>query len=177
MDAGGSGGSGPPMDEAELAAQDYCYVTTTGRSSGRPHTIEIWFALHGDRAYLLSGGGDRSDWVATCERTLRWACGSATGTCWPRLAWSKTPRRMPWLGGWCSTSTFRDTQVNRKSGGARRSRSRSTCRPRSRDLALVEADREQALQVVARVHLERDQCLGPRHAFDLGDPAGDHGGE
>src|SRR5919108_1658215 len=63
MDAGGSGGSGPPLGEAELAAQDYCYVTTTGRSSGRPHTIEIWFALHGDRAYLLSGGGERSDWV------------------------------------------------------------------------------------------------------------------
>jgi deazaflavin-dependent oxidoreductase (nitroreductase family) len=51
------------MDEAELAAQDYCYVTTTGRASGRPHTIEIWFALHGDRVYLLSGGADRSDWV------------------------------------------------------------------------------------------------------------------
>jgi deazaflavin-dependent oxidoreductase (nitroreductase family) len=63
MNAGGPGGSGPAKERAELAAQDYCYVTTTGRSSGRPHTIEIWFALHGDRVYLLSGGGDRSDWV------------------------------------------------------------------------------------------------------------------
>ncbi len=51
------------MDEAELADLDYCYVTTTGRNSGRPHTIEIWFALHEGRAYLLSGGGDQSDWV------------------------------------------------------------------------------------------------------------------
>ena len=51
------------MDEAELAALDHCYVTTTGRRSGSPHTIEIWFALHEGRVYLLSGGADRSDWV------------------------------------------------------------------------------------------------------------------
>jgi deazaflavin-dependent oxidoreductase (nitroreductase family) len=42
---------------------DYCYVTTTGRRTGSPHTIEIWFALHGETVYLLSGGGDASDWV------------------------------------------------------------------------------------------------------------------
>lgn len=48
------------MDDAEL---DYCYVTTTGRRSGRPHTIEIWFALHDGRVYALSGGGDANDWV------------------------------------------------------------------------------------------------------------------
>ena len=39
------------------------YLTTTGRKSGRPHEIEIWFALHDDRLYLLAGGRDRSDWV------------------------------------------------------------------------------------------------------------------
>jgi deazaflavin-dependent oxidoreductase (nitroreductase family) len=42
---------------------DYCYLTTTGRRSGSPHTIEIWFALHGSVLYLLSGGRDGSDWV------------------------------------------------------------------------------------------------------------------
>lgn len=42
---------------------DHCYLTTTGRRSGRPHRIEIWFALDRDAVYLLSGGGDRSDWV------------------------------------------------------------------------------------------------------------------
>jgi deazaflavin-dependent oxidoreductase (nitroreductase family) len=41
----------------------YCYLTTVGRVTGRPHTIEIWFARHGRTLYLLSGGGDRSDWV------------------------------------------------------------------------------------------------------------------
>ena len=46
-----------------LADDDFCYLTTTGRHSGRPHTIEIWFALAGSTLYLLSGGRDRSDWV------------------------------------------------------------------------------------------------------------------
>ncbi len=51
------------MEDAEVSELDFCYVTTTGRSSGRPHTIEIWFALHDGRVYMLSGGGDASDWV------------------------------------------------------------------------------------------------------------------
>ena len=52
------------MDElTAVAAEDFCYVTKRGRVSGRPHEIEIWFALDGGTLYLLSGGGDRSDWV------------------------------------------------------------------------------------------------------------------
>ena len=46
----------------------FCYLTTTGRRSGRAHTIEIWFARSGDTLYLLSGGGDRSDWVRNLRR-------------------------------------------------------------------------------------------------------------
>ncbi len=46
-----------------LADGDYCYLTTTGRVSGRPHEIEIWFGLRGHTLYLLSGGGEQSDWV------------------------------------------------------------------------------------------------------------------
>jgi deazaflavin-dependent oxidoreductase (nitroreductase family) len=49
------------MDDS--GAAPFCYLTTTGRVSGRPHTIEIWFALEDRTLYLLSGGGDRSDWV------------------------------------------------------------------------------------------------------------------
>ena len=47
----------------ELADLDFCYLSTVGRTSGRPHRIEIWFALHEGTVYLLSGGGERSDWV------------------------------------------------------------------------------------------------------------------
>ncbi len=48
---------------ADPATLDFCYLTTTGRRSGTPHRIEIWFALEGGVLYLLSGGGERSDWV------------------------------------------------------------------------------------------------------------------
>lgn len=52
------------MDELLAAADDdFCYLTTRGRVSGRPHEIEIWFALDDGTLYLLSGGRDRSDWV------------------------------------------------------------------------------------------------------------------
>jgi deazaflavin-dependent oxidoreductase (nitroreductase family) len=52
------------MDELAAGADDdFCYVTTRGRRTGRPHEIEIWFALDDGSLYLLSGGGDRSDWV------------------------------------------------------------------------------------------------------------------
>lgn len=47
----------------DLAGLDYCYFTTTGRRSGNPHTIEIWFALTDEVVFLLSGGGEGSDWV------------------------------------------------------------------------------------------------------------------
>jgi deazaflavin-dependent oxidoreductase (nitroreductase family) len=43
--------------------EDFCYLTTTGRVTGKPHQIEIWFGLRDRSFYLLSGGGDRSDWV------------------------------------------------------------------------------------------------------------------
>jgi deazaflavin-dependent oxidoreductase (nitroreductase family) len=46
-----------------LAGESYLYLGTTGRRTGRPHQIEIWFALHEGTAYLLSGAGDGSDWV------------------------------------------------------------------------------------------------------------------
>lgn len=52
----------PPLSPL-LAGEAYCYLTTTGRVTGKPHEIEIWFGLRGSALYLLSGGMDRSDWV------------------------------------------------------------------------------------------------------------------
>jgi deazaflavin-dependent oxidoreductase (nitroreductase family) len=65
-----------------LAGEAFCYLTTTGRVTGRPHEIEIWFALDGRTLYMLSGGGDRADWVrnlrknpAVCVRIGGATCG------------------------------------------------------------------------------------------------------
>jgi deazaflavin-dependent oxidoreductase (nitroreductase family) len=50
-----------PMGEG--TDPDFCYLTTRGRVTGRPHEIEIWFARDRDALYLLAGAGERSDWV------------------------------------------------------------------------------------------------------------------
>ncbi len=57
-------------DLVALANEDFCYLTTTGRVTGRPHEIEIWFSLVPETLtlYMLSGGGDRSDWVKNLRR-------------------------------------------------------------------------------------------------------------
>jgi deazaflavin-dependent oxidoreductase (nitroreductase family) len=47
---------------SSLKGEEYCYLTTTGRMSGKPHEIEIWFAIEGSTLYLLSGN-HKSDWV------------------------------------------------------------------------------------------------------------------
>lgn len=52
-----------------LANEDFCYLTTVGRHSGKPHTIEIWFARENGTLYLLSGGGDSADWVRNLRKT------------------------------------------------------------------------------------------------------------
>jgi deazaflavin-dependent oxidoreductase (nitroreductase family) len=41
----------------------YLYLTTTGRRSGRPRPIEIWFTRHEGRYYLVAEHGRRAQWV------------------------------------------------------------------------------------------------------------------
>jgi len=54
-----------------LSTQSFCYLTTIGRVTAHPHTIEIWFAIEGGTLYMLSGNGeDRgSDWVKNLVQT------------------------------------------------------------------------------------------------------------
>jgi deazaflavin-dependent oxidoreductase (nitroreductase family) len=52
---------------SRLASEEYCYLTTTGRFSGRPHEIEIWFGAQNSTLYLLSGSTS-SDWVKNLRK-------------------------------------------------------------------------------------------------------------
>ena len=45
------------------ANKSYCYLTTTGRRTGDPHEIEIWFGVHDGRLYMISGRREKADWV------------------------------------------------------------------------------------------------------------------
>lgn len=51
------------MDLSRHATTDYAYLTTTGRKSGEPREIEIWFAVAGRAIYLMAGGRERAHWV------------------------------------------------------------------------------------------------------------------
>ena len=51
-----------------LKEEDFAYLTTTGRKSGRPHRIEIWFAIDDGKLFLLSGGGAKADWVKNIRK-------------------------------------------------------------------------------------------------------------
>jgi len=52
-----------PLDLTPFEKEEYCYLTTRGRVTGKPHEIEIWFVMHEGSLYLMSGGGAKSDWV------------------------------------------------------------------------------------------------------------------
>lgn len=42
---------------------EFLYLTTTGRRSGQPREIEIWFTRHEGRYYLIAEHGNQASWV------------------------------------------------------------------------------------------------------------------
>jgi deazaflavin-dependent oxidoreductase (nitroreductase family) len=44
-------------------AVEYLYLTTTGRRSGQPREIEIWFTERAGRYYVISEHGEEAHWV------------------------------------------------------------------------------------------------------------------
>ena len=50
------------IDTAGVANQKYIYLTTRGRRTGNPHTVELWFAIAEGRIYL-SHEGPYTDWM------------------------------------------------------------------------------------------------------------------
>lgn len=50
-------------------AESFLYLTTRGRSSGLPRTIEIWFVEHERRHYMVSERRELSGWVRNIQAT------------------------------------------------------------------------------------------------------------
>jgi deazaflavin-dependent oxidoreductase (nitroreductase family) len=51
------------FDLASYAASHVLYLTTTGRRSGQPRTIEIWFVYYQGRLYLNAEQQYEAQWV------------------------------------------------------------------------------------------------------------------
>jgi deazaflavin-dependent oxidoreductase (nitroreductase family) len=55
----------------ELRATVECRLTTTGRSSGEPREIRIWFAAVDDRVFMLAGDREHAHWVRNIVANAR----------------------------------------------------------------------------------------------------------
>lgn len=58
--------------DAAFAAEQFAYLATTGRVTGKPHEIEIWFALQGNTVFLMNGDSKHKagngDWVRNLQK-------------------------------------------------------------------------------------------------------------
>jgi deazaflavin-dependent oxidoreductase (nitroreductase family) len=52
-----------PLELAALADADVLYLTTIGRHSGLPRTIEIWFTYHAGKLFLNAERRHIAQWV------------------------------------------------------------------------------------------------------------------
>ncbi len=55
------------IDDA-LRDAGYCYITTTGRVTGNPHTVEIWFGIEDTTLFVLAGGRYDADFVKNLRK-------------------------------------------------------------------------------------------------------------
>jgi deazaflavin-dependent oxidoreductase (nitroreductase family) len=73
----------------------FCYITTKGRRTGRPHQVEIWFAGEpGSRTiYVLAGGRERADFVrnAMADPNVTVTIGDQEGSATARVVEADTP--------------------------------------------------------------------------------------
>lgn len=58
-------------DLESLSGEQVLYLTTTGRISGRPREIEIWFVELEGRLYILAEHFRKANWVRNVERDAR----------------------------------------------------------------------------------------------------------
>ena|ERR1051326_1431725 len=56
-------------EPSDWADERHCYLTTKGRISGEPRTVEIWFGLSGRTIYILAGDGAEANWVKNARKT------------------------------------------------------------------------------------------------------------
>ena len=61
----------PLQELAALAEARVLYLTTVGRRSRTPRTIEIWFVYHAGRVYLNAERAQAAGWVRNILHTPR----------------------------------------------------------------------------------------------------------
>ena len=57
-------------DLEEISSRKLTHLTTVGRRTGKPHTVELWFAVRDNKIYL-SHEGEPTDWMKNITRNNR----------------------------------------------------------------------------------------------------------
>jgi deazaflavin-dependent oxidoreductase (nitroreductase family) len=70
----------PAAIDPEAGEQPYVWLTTIGRRSGEPRTVELWFVVDGRTVHFLAGGGEEAQWVrnTSVEPAVRLRLGQRT---------------------------------------------------------------------------------------------------
>src|SRR5438093_2559695 len=58
-------------DERQQGLSAFLYLTTTGRRTGLPREIEIWFTERGGYYYVIAEHRERADWVRNIQTDPR----------------------------------------------------------------------------------------------------------
>jgi deazaflavin-dependent oxidoreductase (nitroreductase family) len=69
------------------AEPPYLYLTTTGRRSGQPREIEIWFTHRDGRYYVIAETGAGAQWVQNMrvDPRVRWRVAGVAFSGWARV--------------------------------------------------------------------------------------------
>jgi deazaflavin-dependent oxidoreductase (nitroreductase family) len=59
----------PSLDP--VASLPYLYLTTSGRKTGLPREIEIWFVVHAGSLYVFAEGFHQAQWVKNIARNAQ----------------------------------------------------------------------------------------------------------
>ena len=57
--------------QEERSKLQFLYITTTGRNTGQPREIEIWFVESQGKLYILAEHFHKAQWVKNIERNPR----------------------------------------------------------------------------------------------------------
>jgi deazaflavin-dependent oxidoreductase (nitroreductase family) len=55
---------------AEVGPARFIHLTSTGRKTGKPHTVELWFAVSDGKVYL-SHEGQETDWMRNMKKNAQ----------------------------------------------------------------------------------------------------------
>ncbi|MBI5301703.1 MAG: nitroreductase family deazaflavin-dependent oxidoreductase [Chloroflexi bacterium] len=59
------------IEQSDFSREQYLYLTTTGRKTGLPREIEIWFVTFDDKFFILAEHRERTQWVKNIRHNPR----------------------------------------------------------------------------------------------------------